>query len=132
MKKVLLVEDDNKISLAMGIRLKSMGYDVDTAADAVQAMQRARSHNPDVVLIDINLPGGDGFTVAERLNNYVQTAGIPMIFITASKKESLRERAYEAGAAGFLEKPFQATDLADAIEASLLSGSPTPVANGTA
>ncbi len=116
MKTVLLVEDDKKLTLAMGMRLKSMGYTVATAADAICAVAEARKSNPDVILIDINLPGGDGFVVAGRLQSLIQTAATPIIFITASKQPGLKERAKEFGAAAFLEKPFDATQLADAIE----------------
>lgn len=124
MKTVLLIEDDQKITLAMGIRLKAMGYEVASAADAVTAIAQARKCSPDVVLIDINLPGGDGFLVAERLQSLMQTSATPVIFITASKQEGLRERAKQMGAVAFLEKPFDATQLADAIEMSLYSAGP--------
>lgn len=123
MKTVLLVEDDKKITLAIGIRLKSMGYEVATAADAVSAVAQARKCKPDVVLLDINLPGGDGFLVAERLQSLMQTSATPIIFITASKQEGLKKRAMELGAVAFLEKPFDATQLADAIEMSLYAPS---------
>lgn len=123
MKTVLMVEDDAKVSLALGIRLKSMGYEVNTAADAVSAVSQARKCAPDVILIDINLPGGDGFVVAQRLKTLVQTSATPVIFITASKKAGLKERAKELGAVAFLEKPFTATEMADAIEMSLYSSS---------
>lgn len=123
MKTVLMVEDDAKVSLALGIRLKSMGYEVHTAADAVSAVSQARKCSPDVILIDINLPGGDGFVVAQRLKTLVQTSATPVIFITASKKAGLKERARELGAVAFLEKPFTATEMADAIEMSLYSSS---------
>ena len=122
MKTVLLVEDDQKVAMALGIRLKSMGYNVSTARDAAMAIQAARKCQPDVVLLDINLPGGDGFLVAERLMNLVDTAVTPIIFITASKEAGLRERAMKLGAVRFLEKPFDATTLADAIEASVSPG----------
>ncbi len=118
MKTVLLVEDDKKITLALGVRLKAMGYSVVSAADAVTAVAQARKHSPDVVLLDINLPGGDGFVVAERLQRLIQTASTPIIFLTASKQPGLRERAEKIGASAFLEKPFGATELADAIEMS--------------
>ncbi len=121
MKTVLLVEDDKKLTLAMGMRLKSMGYNVATAADAICAVAEARKSNPDVILIDINLPGGDGFVVAKRLQSLIQTAATPLIFITASKQPGLKERAKEFGAAAFLEKPFDATQLADAIETAPFS-----------
>lgn len=119
MKTVLLVEDDKKISLALGIRLKAMGYGVVCASDAVTAISQARKEPPDVVLLDINMPGGDGFIVAERLQQLVQTSTAPIIFITASKEPGLRERAQAVGAVRFLEKPFGATELADAIETAL-------------
>ena len=124
MKTVLLIEDDKKITLAIGIRLKAMGYDVASAADAVSAIAQARKSKPDVILLDINLPGGDGFLVAERLQSLLQTSATPIIFITASKQSGLKERATELGAVAFLEKPFDATELADAIEMSLYSSGP--------
>lgn len=124
MKTVLLIEDDKKITLAIGVRLKAMGYEVASAADAVSAVAQARKCKPDVVLLDINLPGGDGFVVAERLQTILQTAATPIIFITASKQSGLKERARALGAVAFLEKPFDATQLADAIEMSLYSATP--------
>ena len=122
MKRVLLVEDDPNISLAFGVRLKAMGYTVYTAKDAVGAVSAVRSHNPDVVLLDISLPAGDGFMVAERIKNLVNAAATPIIFITASNKPGLRERAATLGAVGFLNKPFDATHLANAIEVALYPG----------
>ncbi len=124
MKTVLLIEDDQKITLALGVRLKSMGYEVASAADAVTAVAQARKVKPDVILIDINLPGGDGFMVANRLKSLLQTSVTPLIFITASKQPGLREKAKEVGAVAFLEKPFDATQMADAIEMSLYSAAP--------
>lgn len=124
MKTILLIEDDQKITLALGVRLKSMGYEVASAADAVTAVAQARKVKPDVILIDINLPGGDGFMVARRLQSLLQTSVTPLIFITASKQPGLREKAKEVGAVAFLEKPFDATQLADAIEMSLYSAAP--------
>ena len=121
MKTVLLIEDDKKVALALGIRLKAMGYAVVTASDAVSAVSQARKWEPDVVLLDINLPGGDGFLVAERLQQLVQTAASPIIFITASKRSELKQKAKELGAVRFLEKPFDATLLADAIETAFTS-----------
>jgi CheY-like chemotaxis protein len=75
-----------------------------------------------VVVLDISLPGGDGLIVAERLNRMVETGATPIIFITASQRPDLRERAMRAGAVTFLQKPFQTTTLADAIESALAPG----------
>jgi len=122
MKTVLLVDDDNSILLGTGVRLKSMGYTVYTAKDAVNAVSAVVKNHPDVVVLDVSLPAGDGFLVADRLQNLVVSAATPIIFITASENPALRERAMRMGAAAFLQKPFDATSLADAIEAALSPG----------
>jgi CheY-like chemotaxis protein len=122
MKSVLLVDDDNSILLGTGVRLKSMGYTVFTAKDAVNAVSAVIKNTPDVVVLDVGLPAGDGFLVAERLRNLVSSASTPIIFITASANPKLRERAQNFGAAGFLNKPFAATSLADSIEIALTPG----------
>jgi CheY-like chemotaxis protein len=119
MKTVLLVDDDNTILLGTGVRLKSMGYTVYTAKDAVSAVSAFRKNQPDVVVLDISLPAGDGFLVADRLQNLVGSRATPIIFITASDSRALRERAKKLGAVGFLRKPFDATSLADVIETAL-------------
>jgi two-component system cell cycle response regulator len=122
MKTVLLVDDDDTFLLTIGVRLKSMGYTVCTAKDAVNAISAVRKNNPDVVVLDVSLPAGDGFLVAERLRNLIVSATTPIIFVTASAKAELRERAMKLGAVEFLQKPFDATTLADAIESALSPG----------
>lgn len=122
MKTVLLVDDDDTFLLTIGVRLKSMGYTVCTAKDAVNAISAVRKNNPDVVVLDVSLPAGDGFLVAERLRNLIISATTPIIFVTASEKAELRERAMKLGAVEFLQKPFDATTLADAIESALSPG----------
>jgi CheY-like chemotaxis protein len=119
MATVLIVEDDKKVSMALGIRLSSAGYRVASAYDAATALSRARECNPDVVLLDITLPAGDGFLVAERLRQNPSTCGVPIVFITASKQAGLRKRAAEYRATGFLEKPFSAQRLLDTVTNSL-------------
>ena len=131
MKTVLLVDDDNTILLGTGVRLKSMGYTVYTAKDAVSAVSAVRKNEPDVVVLDISLPAGDGFLVAGRLQSLVGSAATPIIFITASEDPALRERAKKLGAVGFLRKPFDATSMADAIESALSPGDNWRPATGT-
>jgi CheY-like chemotaxis protein len=122
MKTVLLVDDDDTFLLTIGVRLKSMGYTVCTAKDAVNAISAVRKNNPDIVVLDVSLPAGDGFLVADRLRNLIVSATTPIIFVTASEKAELRERAMKLGAVEFLQKPFAATTLADAIESALSPG----------
>jgi DNA-binding response OmpR family regulator len=122
MKSVLLVDDDNTVLLGIGLRLKAMGYGVYTAKDAVTAVSTVVRNKPDVVVLDISLPAGDGFLVSERLQNLVGSASTPIIFMTASQDPNLRARASKWGAVGFLNKPFDATTLADAIESAMSPG----------
>jgi CheY-like chemotaxis protein len=119
MKTVLLIDDDNVFLLTIGVRLKSMGYTVHAAKDAANAISVARKTNPDVIVLDVSLPAGDGFLVAGRLQKLIVSAATPIIFVTASEKPGLRERAMKLGAVAFLTKPFDATTLADAIETAL-------------
>jgi len=109
MKSVLLVDDDNTALLGTGVRLKSMRHIV-------------RKNESDVAVLDISLPAGDGFLVADRLQNLVGSAATPIIFIAASENRALRERAMKLRAVGFLKKPFDATSLADVIEMALPPG----------
>ena len=122
MKSVLLVNDDNNPMLASGVRLESMGYVVYTAKDAVGAMSAARDNHPDVVVLDISLPTASGFVVAESLQRLLNSAATPIIFITASENPGLHERASKAGGIAFLKRPFDATQLAYAIETALSPG----------
>ena len=122
MKSVLLVDDDNTALLGTGERLKSMRHIVYTANDAVSAIAAVRKNESDVAVLDISLPAGDGFLVADRLQNLVGSAATPIIFIAASENRALRERAMKLRAVGFLKKPFDATSLADVIEMALPPG----------
>lgn len=120
MSTILVVEDDSKISLAMSLRLKSVGYHVVTAQDVPSALMVARREEPDLALLDISIPGGDGFVVAERLRDKVLAKHVPIVFITASKQKGLREKAKQLGAAAFLEKPFKASQLLEAIDDAMI------------
>lgn len=118
-KKVLVIEDDKAVALALVVRLRASHYTALVAYDGVTGLSTAVKEQPDVILLDISMPGGDGFLVAERIQNNANLAGTPFIFITASKKPGLRERAAQVGAAGFFEKPYDAQELLAAIEAVL-------------
>jgi DNA-binding response OmpR family regulator len=130
MKTVLLIDDDNVFLLSIGVRMKAMGYTICTAKDAASAVSVVRKTSPDVIVLDVSLPGGDGFLVAGRLQSLISSAATPIIFITASENPGLRERAMKLGAAAFMTKPFDATTLADAVETALSpADSWQPVAN---
>ena len=113
-RRVLVVEDDIRIATALAIRLKSAGYAVVTAQDALTGVSAAVQNRPDLVLLDLSLPAGDGFVVAERIRSNVVPPP-PIIFLTASKQFGLRERAASLRAAGFFEKPYEAEALLTAV-----------------
>ena len=113
MKKLLLVDDDPKITSALAIRLKHAGYAVHSAANGFSGLREAVLQRPDLILMDIMMPMGMGFSVAERLKSMGVEA--PVIFLTASKRTGLRKTAEQLGAAGFIEKPYNADELLAAI-----------------
>jgi DNA-binding response OmpR family regulator len=114
MKRILVVEDDPKIAAALRIRLEAAGYQVITAGDGFSGLKAAVTHKPQLILLDIMMPVGMGFSVAERLKD-LGGADIPIIFITASKRAGLRKTAQRLGAAGFFEKPYDAEELLAAV-----------------
>ena len=122
---VLVVDDSPFMRAIVRNLLSSIGVrDVVEAGDGIVALERIRKHVPDVIILDISLPAGDGFLVSDRLQNMIGSAATPIIFITASDNPKLRARATQLGAAAFLQKPFDPTTLADAIESAL-----SPTAN---
>lgn len=122
MPKVLIVEDDKKIALALSLRLKAKGYEVAFAQDAMAGLNMANREKPDLVLLDISMPAGGGFHVAERMQSLSGTVGIPIIFLTASKDPSYKTRATELGAAAYFEKPYEPEELLSTIERVLSGG----------
>src|SRR5581483_9369689 len=92
-KKILIVEDDKTIQKALSIRLRAAGYAVATADDAVSAVPAVQKEQPQLILLDISIPGGDGFGVAARVRELPGGANIPFIFLTASKAPGFKERA---------------------------------------
>lgn len=117
-KQILIIEDDEKIAMALALRLKAAGYGATTTYDALTGLNAAINNPPALVLLDISMPAGDGFSVAERIQSLIPTP-TPIIFLTASKKSDFREKAKKLGAAGYFEKPYEAEELFSAIEKAL-------------
>ena len=117
-KRILLVEDDRKIAMALGVRLRHAGVEVSVAHDAPAGLATALKERPDLVLLDIGLPGGSGLKLIEQLHALGRSM-TPVIFVTASRRPGLREEAMALGASGFLEKPFEAEELIAAIAQAL-------------
>ena len=118
MKTILIAEDDKKIATALQIRLKATGYEAVTVPDGFRSFMLAASRKPDLILMDVFMPYGDGIKVAENLAD-IGCSNIPIIFMSASHKEGLWERAQEVGAAAFFEKPFDMRKLLTCIDRTL-------------
>ena len=119
LKKVLIVDDDPEMRLALHIRLKANNYEVVAASDGVTGVSEARKQMPDVILLDLGLPAGDGFSVIERLQRMDTLAHIPIIVVSGRDRMANRERALKAGARVFLQKPVKNSELLAAIEQTL-------------
>ena len=117
--KILLVDDDKDVLRALSMRLKANGYGVVFAGDGIAAVSVARNEVPDVIILDIGLPGGDGFTVMERLGSILPVAQVPVIILTARDISGNEARARAAGAIAFLQKPVDNDVLLETIQEAL-------------
>ena len=123
-EKILVIDDDQDIRRLLGVRLKAKGYEPVFAGDAISAVNQARHERPDLILLDLSLPAGDGYVVMERLNAIPALEGIPVIVVSA--RDQLVEQAHlaDAGADSFFRKPFDYEELMIAIARALGSASP--------
>lgn len=117
MTRLLLVEDHEEIWDFLSRRLKRRGYEVSVAVDGQVGLDKARTERPDLVLLDMNLPVMDGWTVAQELRGSAETAGIPIIALTAHAMAGDREKALGAGCNDYHPKPVDFSRLLAQIEA---------------
>ncbi len=117
--KVLLVEDEDQLRRVMRDLLEREGYVVSEARDGIQALDQVDRHAPDVIMLDLNLPGLDGYGVLQQLRSRPATARIPVIVLTAKGDEDNEVRVFELGADDFLTKPFRARALSARLQAVL-------------
>jgi CheY-like chemotaxis protein len=118
-KKILIVEDDADVRMGLHVRLKANHYDIVFAVDALSAVTEARKQEPDLILLDLGLPAGDGFLVMDRIKAVPALAIIPIIVVSARSGAANRERALKAGAKAFLEKPVDNAELLAVIRQAL-------------
>ncbi len=116
---VLLVEDEDQLRRVMRDLLERDGYRIAEARDGVQALDAVDRHAPDIILLDLNLPGLDGYSVLTQLRSRAATRGIPVIVLTAKGDEDNEVRVFELGADDFLTKPFRARALSARLDAVL-------------
>src|SRR6202165_3598799 len=110
-RKILIVDDNADIRLGMHLRLKANQYETFFAADAFCGVAEARKHKPDLIILDLGLPAGDGFSVMERLKTNDSLSLIPVIVVSARDRDANMDRALKAGAKAFLQKPVANAEL---------------------
>jgi DNA-binding response OmpR family regulator len=118
-RKILIVDDDPDLRRGLNLRLRANQFETVYATDGFTAMAMAQKERPDLIILDIGLPAGDGFVVLDRLQQAATLSTIPVIVLTARDPQSNRERILKAGAAAFFQKPADNAELLDAIYAAL-------------
>jgi DNA-binding response OmpR family regulator len=116
---ILIVDDDQDLLVGLTARLKGSGYRVVCATDAISAISVAREQAPDLVILDLGLPAGDGFVVLERMKGLAGLAGTPVIVLSARDPARNKERALAAGAVAFFQKPPETHEFLTAIRQAL-------------
>jgi two-component system alkaline phosphatase synthesis response regulator PhoP len=120
-KKVLVVDDESDILDLMTYNLRGEGYDVVTARDGPAALQQASLH-PDLIILDVMMPGLDGYEVCRRLKNNPSTASIPVVFLTARSAEVDEVHGLEIGADDYVQKPISPRKLLARVRAVFRRG----------
>ena len=115
-KKILIIEDEDDISELIRINLEAAGFGVDIAADGETGLKKTISGLPDAVILDIRLPGMDGWEVCRRLKADAVTRGIPIVFLSASTSRDNEKKSMEMGAAAFVTKPFDPSAFIRTVE----------------
>jgi DNA-binding response OmpR family regulator len=110
-RKILVVEDDPDVRLGYQVLLKAHQYDTFFAADGMSAIAEARKSQPDLIILDLGLPAGDGFVVLDRLRANTNLAMIPVVVVSARDVLATKTRALNAGAKAFFQKPWDDKEL---------------------
>lgn len=117
--KILVVDDDADLVRALRLRLRSKNYEIVTAGDGYSAIATAQKERPDLIVLDLGLPAGDGFVVLERLQKSDALSAVPVIVLSARDPQTTEEGALKAGAAAFFQKPADNDELLNVIRVSL-------------
>jgi two-component system alkaline phosphatase synthesis response regulator PhoP len=115
MTRVLVIDDEAPIRLLCRVNLEAEGMDVVEAADGPGGLEKARAETPDVILLDVMMPGLDGWRVAEQLLDDPLTNGIPIVFLTARAEFRDRAKGLDIGGVDYITKPFNPLELAPLV-----------------
>ena len=118
-KTILIVDDDQHLILGLTARLKANGYTVISATDAISAIAVARKELPDLIILDIGLPAGDGFLVLDRMRDLADLVATPVIMLSARDPAGNKSRSLNAGAVAYFQKPPDNHEFLKAIRQAL-------------
>ncbi|MEW6607406.1 MAG: response regulator [bacterium] len=114
-KKILVIDDEPYLVMALKIRLENVGYDVITASDGVEGLDKAQGENPDLIVLDVMMPKKSGYEVCQILKSDDQYKHIPIIMLTAKGQKSDKEWGEKVGADAYITKPFDDAELLSKI-----------------
>lgn len=117
--RILIADDEPEIVRSLTIRLKAAGYEVSTAMDGLSATKKAIQEQPELIILDIGMPAGNGHVVVERLRNIGETCHIPIIYLSARSSQEDYCKAREGGVCKYITKPFDAEVLLAAIDSQI-------------
>jgi DNA-binding response OmpR family regulator len=123
--RILIVDDDPVIVRLLQINFRLEGYDVDTASRGEEALERVRVERPDVVILDVMMPGLDGWEVCRQLKENPAVRHVPVIFLSARAQDEDRQRGYALGVDEYVTKPFDPAHLVEIVRAAVARSSPT-------
>ena len=118
-KKILVVDDETIIIKYAQLRLKNRGYEVETARDGEEAVEKTRTFRPDLILLDVKLPKKNGYEVCREIKAEEDIASTPIIFWTAHDSVDVERHTRELQASDFILKPFDSTELFEKIQRCL-------------
>ena len=118
-KKVLIVDDDPIIIEVLSVRLKMTGFEVLSAANGKEGLEKANREHPDLIILDVIMPEMNGFETCRHLKEDPKTKDIPVIMLTSLSKEKDLEKGLEKGADCFITKPFNSADLMFEIKTAM-------------
>jgi DNA-binding response OmpR family regulator len=123
-RKILIIEDDISTSQFLSYTMEHEGYQVLAALDGIEGLKKALTENPDLIVLDIMLPGLDGFELCHRLRAYAPTADIPVLMLSAKAQDADKSAAFKMGANYYIVKPANPARIVDAVKNML--NQPTP------
>ena len=120
--KIMVVDDDPDLRQALSLRLRANNFDTVNVCDGYSAIAMAQKEHPHLIILDLGLPAGDGFSVLKNLQEYPALSVIPVIVLTARDPDGNEKRTLESGAIAFFQKPADNEELLGVIRASLQAG----------